>query len=52
MRVVVALGAEGCGGTKVVTASGRGHGNVTPEGGAAGRWMMILVLKILLAIWT
>jgi hypothetical protein len=30
--VVVAVGAGGCGGSKVVTASGRGHGDVTPEG--------------------
>lgn len=43
MRVVVAVGAEGCCGSKVVTASGRGHGDVTPEGGATDRWMTILV---------
>ena len=43
MRVVVAVGAEGCGGSKMVTASGRDHGDVTPEGGATDRWMMILV---------
>jgi hypothetical protein len=40
----------GCGGSKVVTVSGRGHSDVTPEGGATDRWMMTLVLKILLVI--
>jgi hypothetical protein len=40
---VVAVGAERCGGSKVVTVSRRGHGDVTPEGAATDRWMMISV---------
>jgi hypothetical protein len=43
VRAVVAIGVEGCSGSMMVTASGRGHGNVAPEGGATDQWTMILV---------
>jgi hypothetical protein len=50
VRFAIGLERRGCGGNKAVTASGRVYSDVTPEGGATDRRMVVLVLTILLVI--